>query len=376
MVGRKRINEMNKNRPATLNEIKQLEAIEEVVTRHAEETKTIMETNGPTKMLRLALSDATTGKALYQLDAQGLSAALDLVVENEKENDEDSAERDNLKSTVDSLCDLGELDAVTQALKNCVLGAVQKNTGAKPVASNGTSLRKISVFQSRSPISFNCSKIKRSPIKSFNDSIDKPQNAAVSRVAGHLNINNTARSVLEDAMARKASDGRLNNPTQATATLKPTPIGKENDVTKFTDDEELLEGTWTSHAKKEAAGRMKSDTAAGKTIEIPVVRMASFDDIRSRLPFEFRGVNPSDAAKRLTQGVVDVVNPNGSAHGPIDFNTDGTKPAIAGQTKDSVFPNGKSTFPNKEKQWDVNLKKPKQPVQNQNPEGNPYTGAA
>jgi hypothetical protein len=88
----------------------------------------------------------------------------------------------------------------------------------------------------------------------------------------------------------------------------------------------------------EANRRMKSDTEAAKTVELPVVRLNSFEDTRARLPFEFRGVNPSDMATRLTQGVVDVVNPNGSAHGPINFNTDGTGAPV-------TYDQGKATLP-------------------------------
>jgi hypothetical protein len=293
----------------------------------------------------------------------------------------DSVERDNLKDTVDSLCDLGEIDAVTKALKNVVLSAVQRNTGVKPQPFLGGGM-KIAVGVNKSPVRYNGMAVKRSPVKSYNDVVNAPQKAFNPVVSDSLNLSARTKSILEEAIARKAAEagGRLVNPTNAASTINiPTnrqPNQEKNAVAKFTDDDEAIEGTWSTHMKKEAiSGRMKFDTAAGKTVEMPVVRMASFDDTRARLPFEFRGVNPSDAATRLSQGVVDVVNPNGSAHGPINFNTDGTKPAIAGQTKDAVFPNAKSKFPNKEKDWEVNLKKPKQPVQNQNPQGNPYTGA-
>lgn len=51
------------------------------------------------------------------------------------------------------------------------------------------------------------------------------------------------------------------------------------------------------------------------------------------------------------------------------------QPAVKGRTPNYVGPDGKHNFPNLEKNWDVNLKKPRQPVQNQNPDGNSYTGA-
>ena len=151
-------------------------------------------------------------------------------------------------------------------------------------------------------------------------------------------------------IARKA-DGRLANPTKAASTIdipaNRRPNQEKNAVTKFTDDEE----SWTTYAKQEAVeatGRMQCSTAAGKTVEIPVVRLASFDDTSSRLPFEFRGVNQSETVPvGFNLGAtVDIVNKSsGSAHGAISFNTDGTEPAIKGRTPNYVGPMGKHNFP-------------------------------
>jgi hypothetical protein len=224
----------------------------------------------------------------------------------------EATDRDNLKDTVDSLCDLGEIDAVTKALKNVTLGTIMKSTGIKSTQTTGDGA-KITAGGNKSPVRYNGATMKRSPVKSFNDVVDAPTKA-FNRVVSD-SVNPTARSIMEATIARKTTD--------AAATLKTTPIGKGKEMnTQMYDNEE----TWTNYAKQEAAGRVKGDTVASKTVEIPSIRMDSFNDTRARIPFEFRGVNPSDAAVRLSQGVVDVVNPNGSAHGPINFNTDGTQP--------------------------------------------------
>jgi hypothetical protein len=287
------------------------------------------------------LEDAATAKALFELDPKGLSAALAIIEEShDKEND--------LLATVRSLIDLGEGDAVARALKNVTLGAVMKNTGVKPVQTkdNGT---KITTGGNRSPVSFNGSTVKRDPTKAFDTAADRVSKISQTMVDSE-NINTTAKSILREAIARKA-DGRLANPTKAASTIdipaNRRPNQEKNAVTKFTDDEE----SWTTYAKQEAVeatGRMQCSTAAGKTVEIPVVRLASFDDTSSRLPFEFRGVNQSETVPvGFNLGAtVDIVNKSsGSAHGAISFNTDGTEPAIKGRTPNYVGPMGKHNFP-------------------------------
>jgi hypothetical protein len=307
------------DRPAGAKDIAEFEAIKAVVEAHASALA------NPQTTLERALGDIETARALFEIDPEGLSKA---VLKAAKDDD-----RDNLIDTVHSLCDIGETDSVARALKNVTLGAIQKSTGVTPQPLGGGA--KISTSLNKSPVRYNGMAVKRSPTKSFNNVVNSADKEFNRLVSDSVNINASAKSILKEAMARKAAeaDGRVVNPTRAASTIniptnRQTNQGKSA-VTRFTDDEDTLEGTWSSHMKKdavEARGRMKSDTVAGKTVEIPVVRMASFEDTRARLPFEFRGVNPSDAAKRLTQGVVDVVNPNGSAHGPINFNTDGTQP--------------------------------------------------
>jgi hypothetical protein len=260
----------------------------------------------------------------------------------------EATDRDNLKSTVDSLCDLGELDAVTKALKNVVLGAVQRNNVAKPHPFLGGSA-KITAGGNKSPVGFNGVAVKRSPVKSFQDTVDAPSKAFNRIVSDSVNVNLGAKSILKEAIARKA-DGRLVNPTNAASTINISknrqPTQERNAVTKFTDDEDSTEGLWSHYAKQEAAGRVKGDTVASKTVEIPVVRLDSFNDTKSRLPFEFRGVNQSETVPvGFNLGAtVDVVNPNGSAHGPVEF-VGNTTPAVAGKTKNYVGPMGKHNFP-------------------------------
>jgi hypothetical protein len=243
----------------------------------------------------------------------------------------EATDRDNLKDTVDSLCDLGEIDAVTKALKNVTFGAVQKSTGVKPQPFLGSGV-KITAGGNKSPIKFNGQMIKRSATKSFNDVVDAPMKTFNRVVADGLNLSPKAKSILKEAIGRKAADGILVNPTRAASTIEipanGQPNQEKNAVTKFADDEDTLEGTWSSHMKKEAVeanGRMKSDTAAGKTIEIPVVRMASFDT-RNSLPPEFR--NPKEIPNVVGMTLTDLPQPNtvkGGAAATYKNHPDGQK---------------------------------------------------
>jgi hypothetical protein len=241
--------------------------------------------------------------------------------------------QDNLLDTVSYLCDLGSGDDVARALKNVVLLAIQRNTGAaKQVTGGGAD--KIVAGKNRSSIRFNGTKVKRrsmsDPAKVFNG------------VVAEVHVNAGARSIME-AAARK---------TQAAQTLRTTINTGGKMTTKFDDDD----GMWTTYAKQEAkennglpdGGRMKSDTVAGRSVEVPSIRMQSFEDTRSRLPFEFSGVNQSQVRGVNLDATVDVVDPSGSAHGPIEFRGD-VSPAV-GQTKNYVGPLGKHHFPMSQQQ--------------------------
>jgi hypothetical protein len=224
-------------------------------------------------------------------------------------------EANDLIATLKSLLELGAGDDVTKALKNVVLGQIMKNTGVKPQPYLGNGgAAKIAPGVNKSPVKFNGTVVKRSPTKSFNDVVDAPTKAFNRVVADSLNLSPKAKSILKEAIGRKAAVGRLVNPTRAASTIdipaNRQPNQEKNAVTKFTDDEDTLEGTWSSHMKKEAVeanGRMKSDTAAGKTIEIPVVRMASFDT-RNSLPPEFR--NPKEIPNVVGVTLTDLPQPN------------------------------------------------------------------
>jgi hypothetical protein len=250
----------------------------------------------------------------------------------------EATDRENLKDAVDSLCDLGEIDAVTRALKNVTFGAVQKSTGVKPQPFLGSGV-KITAGGNRSAVKFNGVTVKRSQTKSFSDVVDAPTKAFNRVVADNLNLSPKVKSILKEAMARNATKAASTIDIPARKRLNQ----EKHAVTKFADDEDTLEGTWSSHMKKdavEASGRMKSGTEAAKTVEIPVVRLNSFEDTRARMPFEFRGVNQSETVPvGFNLGAtVDVVNPNGSAHGPIEFNTDGTQAV-------TYYDQGKATLP-------------------------------
>jgi hypothetical protein len=322
------------DRPATPAEIATLKAIEAVIETHASETAKILASTEPTAALQLALADSNTAQALYALDAEGLTRALEIV---------ESAEDDHI-ATVRHLHDLGHGDDVTKGLHNVVLKAMAKNT-ATPVQMN----KKIAVGQNRSPMKFNGATTKRGVTKSFNDTVDAPQKSFAKVVNDGLNINPTAKSILREAMMKKA-DGRLLNPTAAAATItipqNRIPNQERNATTKFIDDEDTLEGTWSAMAKKEA-GRMKGTTPAAKTVEIPQIRLDSFKDTQSRLPPEFQ--NPKEIPDVIGMVLTDLPKPN-----------------VSGRTRDYVFPDG-SHFPNKEKQFDVNLRKPKKPAQQFDP---------
>jgi len=210
----------------------------------------------------------------------------------------DTIDRENLIDTINSLCDLGEGDAVTRALKNVVLGAIQKNTGAKAVQTGGV---KIKTGTNPSPVRFNGSAVKRNPsktasaTKSFNDVADAPTKVFNRVVSDNVNINAGAKAIMREAIERK---------TAAALTLKTHPTKRRTEMNKQDYDNEE---TWTAMAKKEADERAGLTTAA-KTIEIPVVRLASFDDTRDRLPPEFR--NPKEIPNVVGMTLTDLPQPN------------------------------------------------------------------
>ena len=98
---------MSKDRPATASEIATLKAIESVVATHHAATTHILNTNEPTKMLKLALEDATAAKALFALDPKGLSDALALIEDD----------RSDHIDTVNFLHDMGEKDFSKRSTK-------------------------------------------------------------------------------------------------------------------------------------------------------------------------------------------------------------------------------------------------------------------
>ena len=198
--------------------------------------------------------------------------------------------------------------------------------------------------------------MKRSPQKAFDAAANKVANISKT-LADSVNLSPSATAMLRETIARKSADaqakadGRLVNTTPAAETLKTTPIGKDKEV-NIALNKQVYDGeeTYTSYLKKEAtenAGRVKSDTVAAKSVDIPAIRMPLYNDTSQRLPFEFRGVNQSEIVPQVgfnLGATVDVVNPAGEAHGPITFVGD-VKPAVVGQTKNYVGPMGKHNFP-------------------------------
>lgn len=207
----------------------------------------------------------------------------------------EATDRDNLKDTVDSLCDLGEFDAVTKALKNVTLGSIMKSTGVRPTQKTGDGA-KITAGGNKSPVRYNGATMKRSPVQSFNDVVDAPTKSFNRVVSDSVNLNASAKSILKEAMARK---------TDAASTLKTYPIGKGKEMNKQDYDNEE---TWTHYAKQEAAGRVKGDTVASRTVEIPSIRMDAFNDTRARIPFEFR--NPKEIPHVVGMTLTDLPKPN------------------------------------------------------------------
>ena len=253
----------------------------------------------------------------------------------------EATDRENLKDTVDSLCDLGYSDDVTHSLKNTTLGVIYKTTGTKPAPFLGSGV-KIAPGVNRSPVSFNGQKIRRTagPVKAFNKSVD-----STSVMADSVNINSKAAAILREAMARKADDGRVVNPTRAASTLKTTPISKGTEMDKATYDNEE---TWTHMVKQEAAGRMKGDSIPSqKTVAIPELRLKDFNDTRERLPPEFR--NPKEIPNVVGMTLTDLPKP----------------PDIVPQIHDPVSM-AALTLKNhqmQQRQWNANLQSPKKPKQ-------------
>ena len=137
-------------------------------------------------------------------------------------------------------------------------------------------------------------------MKAFNKSVD-----STSVMADSVNINSKAAAILREAMARKADDGRVVNPTRAASTLKTTPISKGTEMDKATYDNEE---TWTHMVKQEAAGRMKGDSIPSqKTVAIPELRLKDFNDTRERLPPEFR--NPKEIPNVVGMTLTDLPKP-------------------------------------------------------------------
>lgn len=318
---------MNIDRTATATEIATLEAIKTVVERHDTETKKIMETDDTTKLLRLALEDTSAAKALFAIDPDGLSAALAIV--------EEKTDRDNLVDTLHSLCDLGEGDAVARALKNVTLGAIQKNTGKSVPTSSGGA--KITVGKNPSPVRYNGATVKRSPTKPFNNVVDAPTKAFKRIVSD--NVNGRAKAIMREAIERK---------TAAAATLKTHPIGKGKEMNKQDYDSEE---TWTGMVKKEATGRMKSDTVAGKSVDIPSIRMADFNETRERLPPEFR--NPTEIPNVVGMTLTDLPQP----------------PSIKPPLHDpqSMAALTLKNHQMQQRQWNANLQSPAKPKQGFDP---------
>jgi hypothetical protein len=263
-----------------------------------------------------------------------------------------SDEAHDLIEILKSLVEMGEGDQVKTALKNVVLASLMKSTGTVPAQTDSATIK---AGQNRSPIRFNGMTVKRKPAqpKPFNSVIDGFNKKTA--IVDHVNVNVGAKSILEAAVAKKTSDGRVLNPTKAAATLKTTPLGGKPMNTQQYDNEE----TWTAMAKQEAAGRMRGTTVAAKTIEIPSIRMDSFNDTRARIPAEWS--NPKEIPNVVGMTLTDLPKP----------------PEIVPQIHDpvSMAAHTLKNHQNQERQWDVSLSRPKQPVQNQNPDGNPYTGA-
>jgi hypothetical protein len=266
--------------------------------------------------------------------AYGYNGYLDETLSNAREAIKD-ADRENLVDTLHSLFDLGEGDAVARALKNVTLGAIQRNTGFRAVQPNGGA--KITTGGSPSPVAFNGQKIKRSPSKTFNNVVDAPTKAFNQVVSDGVNVK--ANSILKEAAQRSA----------AAMTLKTHPIGKGKEMLnkQAYDNEE----TWTHYAKQEA-GRIKSNTEAGKSVEPAVIRLDAFNETRERLPPEFR--NPKEIPNVVGMTLTDLPKPPEIMGGRLPANT-----SMAEMTR--------KTYQNQQRPWDVSLNNPKRPKQGFDP---------
>lgn len=273
----------------------------------------------------------------------------------------EATDRNNLKDTVDSLCDLGHKDKVVNALKNVTLTAVHKNIN--PVRTPNKPLRQIAVGANKSPVRFNGTTVKRSPQKAFDAAANKVANVTKT-LADSVNVNAGAKNVMREAMERKAADGRLNNPTPAAATIKipanRVPNNKEKTaVTKFYDDEETTEGLWSANMKREAveSGRMKSGIPSQKSVERPVVRLNDFNETRDRLPPEFR--NPKELPQVIGMTLADLPKPP-----PIEDYETGKRVL---NDPVSMAAHTQKNHQMQQHQWAVDLKSPAKPKQGFDP---------
>jgi hypothetical protein len=169
----------------------------------------------------------------------------------------------------------------------------------------------------------------------------KLQEANNTAAARTIDAHSTSEPSVKSALPKEFSDSRLATDVKVqknVADANDTAIRMPNWDTKLGLPAEFA-------AAKQKAGALKTWTDASETINRPT-------DI----------------------GFIDTSNLD---QGNISPNQPSAKPPKNGNPIDGVSMGGRTyrDHPNQEKEWDVNLDNPKKPVQNQNPDGNPYTGA-
>jgi hypothetical protein len=207
--------------------------------------------------------------------------------------------------------------------------------------------------------------VKRAALKS----VENQRQCVEERQA--FNVNETAMAIL-----RRARDLKETNNTPAACTIVAHPLSGESSVKA-----QLQKGFSDSRLADATVQRNVAD-ANDISIRMPEL------NTRERLPDDFKPkITPTidqsfaaqtRAAKTLDRPKPEFVDTSKNDQCSISVN----QPSVKVPTIAPPLMNGKSmgaetykNHPEQEPRWNVSLSKPRQPVQNQNHDGSPYTGA-
>ena len=328
--------------------------------------------------LNKALSTYEVAEHIFKVDdGKTLSECLKIVVDGQEPDPSTIAGAVKITRTKQ----LEELQPVSSPTtgKNVDNGTVEP--ALKHAVGHGENSR-ITLGKNRTPVVMNGKKVTKS---SFNDVVNAPhkdfervinddelpwikRNVTADQIAA------VKRAVLKSVAARKQVEEAFSVNETAMAILRAhTPLKERNDTiaakTLVTDglpstkelaqlavtpvetrERSVSELLPSEFAAKQKAGQLRTWNDASKSLKTqPNHEKSSLDDPKSY---------NSNTNIPTVDGMTRTALP---------------QPNVAGRTRNYVFPD-KSNFPNKEKKWDVNLKKPKNAVQNNDPNSS-YTGA-